>query len=191
MSVVSDLSQYLGRYATCCKSKQLARNMLMSRFTVERGADYLFSLLIDILNILFYALTYLRISLVSHMYILYFVMTIIIYLAGYGDGNPSPPPLLLSAATLKCLLDKRQGSTCRRAGALLRVDFWAVGEGCSFRSVILSRNFRYLEGFRCLSWYFENRIQGCFPDDKSENAVSHISMNQVEPVMCPMMLWQN
>ena len=37
MSVVSDLSQYLGRYATCCKSKQLARNMLMSRFTVERG----------------------------------------------------------------------------------------------------------------------------------------------------------
>ena len=39
MSVVSDLSQYLGRYATCCKSKQLARNMLMSRFTVERGPN--------------------------------------------------------------------------------------------------------------------------------------------------------
>ena len=37
MSIVSDLSQYLGRYATCCKSKQLARNMLMSHFTVERG----------------------------------------------------------------------------------------------------------------------------------------------------------
>ena len=57
-------------------------------------ADHLFSLLIDILNILFYALTYLRISLVSHMYILYFVMTIIIYLAGYGDGNPSPPAFI-------------------------------------------------------------------------------------------------
>ena len=39
MSVVSDLSQYLGRYATCCKSKQLARNMLMSHFTVERGIE--------------------------------------------------------------------------------------------------------------------------------------------------------
>ena len=152
-------------------------------------ASHFFSLLVDILNILFYALTYSRISLVSHMYILYFIMTIIVYLAGYGDGNPSP--LLLSAATLKCLLDKRQGSTCRRAGALLRVDFWAVGEGGSFRSVTLSGNFRSFEGFRCLSWHFDNRIQGCFPDRKSENAVIHILMNPVEPVMCPMMLQRN
>ena len=57
-------------------------------------ASFILSLLVDILNILFYALTYFRISLVSHMYILYFIMTIIVYLAGYGDGNPSPPAFI-------------------------------------------------------------------------------------------------
>ena len=57
-------------------------------------ASFILSLLVDILNIQFYALTYLRISLVSHMYILYFIMTIIVYLAGYGDGNPSPPAFI-------------------------------------------------------------------------------------------------